>query len=318
MIKEKQILGIIVVVLILSVSLPCQAEEAQPMVNLFEGHGSVMLIIDPNTGAIEHVNKAAVNFYGYPVGELEKMQIQDINMLSPEEVAQEMQLAALEERNYFNFQHLLASGDIRHVEVYSYPVQWEGETKLYSIIHDVTPRLEAEQALYKRTAIFITVLGIATVILTAIALLLHHTVKTRNKALSDLKRSEEDLRVKEAFISTAMDNLPIGVAVNSVEPEIVFTYMNDNFPKFYHTTRGKLSAPGAFWDVVYEDPQFRKELKKRVLDDCASGNPENMYWENIPVIRDGKVVAYISANNTPVPEKDLMISSPGCNSKESC
>lgn len=126
--------------------------------------------------------------------------------------------------------------------------------------------------------------------------------------ITERKRTEEALRESETYIKAVMDNLPIGVAVNTVEPEVVFTYMNDNFPKFYHTTREELCDPGAFWDVVYEDPQFRKELKKRVLDDCASGNPEKMLWEDIPITRDGKVVAYINASNTPIPEKNLTIS----------
>jgi PAS domain S-box-containing protein len=72
--------------------------------------------------------------------------------------------------------------------------------------------------------------------------------------------------------------------------------------------REALTDPNAFWDVVYEDPAFRATMKKKVLEDCATGNPEKMVWENIPIVRDGQVVAYISARNTPVPEKNLMIS----------
>jgi hypothetical protein len=30
-----------------------------------------------------------------------------------------------------------------------------------------------------------------------------------------------------------MDNLPIGLAVNAVVPDVVFTYANENFLKFY-------------------------------------------------------------------------------------
>lgn len=122
------------------------------------------------------------------------------------------------------------------------------------------------------------------------------------------EKSEAALQESEAFTRVIMDNLPIGLAVNSVDPEVDFTYLNDNFPKFYHTIRESLVDRDAFWEVVYEDPQFRAELKKRVLDDCASGDPEKMLWENVPITCDGQVVAYISARNTPVPDKDLMIS----------
>lgn len=129
--------------------------------------------------------------------------------------------------------------------------------------------------------------------------------------LNNLERerlTQESLRESEVFTKTVLDNLPIGLAVNSVDPEVNFTYMNDNFPQIYHTTREALAEWDAFWEVIYEDPHFRSQIKKRVLDDCASGDPEKMLWENIPITRNGQVVAYISASNTPVPGKNLMIS----------
>lgn len=126
--------------------------------------------------------------------------------------------------------------------------------------------------------------------------------------ITDLITSRQQLQESEAFARTVMDNLPLGLSVNSVDPEVIFNYMNDNFPKIYHTTREALSEPGAFWKVVYEDPQFRAQIKKRVEDDCASGDPQQMRWENVPITRDGQVVAYINATNTQVPGKNLMIS----------
>ena len=126
--------------------------------------------------------------------------------------------------------------------------------------------------------------------------------------ITDLITSRQQLQESEAFARTVMDNLPLGLSVNSVDPEVIFNYMNDNFPKIYHTTREALSEPGAFWKVVYEDPQFRAQIKKRVEDDCASGDPQQMRWENVPITRDGQVVAYINATNTPVPDRNLMIS----------
>jgi signal transduction histidine kinase len=126
--------------------------------------------------------------------------------------------------------------------------------------------------------------------------------------ISERNRAVEQLRESEAFTRAVMDHLPIGVAVNSVDPVVDFTYMNDNFPKFYRTTREALAEPDAFWDSVYEDPAFREEIKKRILDDCASGEPERMHWEDVPIARNGEQTTFISARNTPVPGKRLMIS----------
>ncbi len=126
--------------------------------------------------------------------------------------------------------------------------------------------------------------------------------------ITESYKMREELSEKEEFTKAVMDNLPVGIAVNSVFPEVEALYMNDHFPRIYRTTRKKLTSPGSFWDTVYEDPRFREVIKKRVLDDVASGDPERMFWENIPITRKGKETTYITAYNTPVPEKNLWIS----------
>jgi PAS domain S-box-containing protein len=126
--------------------------------------------------------------------------------------------------------------------------------------------------------------------------------------ITDHKKTEQALRQSEAFIKAVLDNLPIGIAVNSVDPAVKFEYMNDKFPEFYRTTRETLADPDAFWNAVYEDPEFREEMKNRVIDDCASGDPERMYWVDVPLTRKGRKTTYITARNIPVPDKNMAIS----------
>jgi PAS domain S-box-containing protein len=118
----------------------------------------------------------------------------------------------------------------------------------------------------------------------------------------------EALRERESFVRAVLDNLPIGIAVNSVSPAVQFVYMNDNFPRIYRTTRERLSDAGAFWDVVYEDPAFREQLRNRVVADCASGDTGKMHWTDVPISRQGKQVAWIAAQNIPIPGRPMMIS----------
>lgn len=126
--------------------------------------------------------------------------------------------------------------------------------------------------------------------------------------VTQCKQAEGKVRENEAFVTSLMENLPIGIAVNKIFPEVEFIYMNNDFPRIYRTTRKKLSVPGAFWETVYEDLIFRSEIKKRVLDDITSGDPKSMSWKNIPITRKGEETRYVSAYNIPGPDNDTMTS----------
>ncbi len=112
---------------------------------LFLNCSSVMLVIDPDSGKILDANTAACKFYGYSRDEITSKKIMDINILPPAEIYQEMQNATEEKRSHFFFQHKLAGGDIKTVEVYSGPIILNGKNVLYSIIHDITERKTLEQ-----------------------------------------------------------------------------------------------------------------------------------------------------------------------------
>ncbi len=119
---------------------------------IFETNKALKLMIDPEDGAIVEANEAACNYYGYSKREMETLKISDINALPTEKIHSEMQKAKREERLFFNFPHRLASGEIRNVEVYSGPVNLGKKTLLYSIIHDVTDRIEAEKEIREKEA----------------------------------------------------------------------------------------------------------------------------------------------------------------------
>ena len=120
---------------------------------LFDQHSAVMLLIDSiNDGRILYSNKAAEEFYGYKSEVLNNMKIMEINVLSPDEIKEEMEHAKQYERNYFHFVHKLSNGDLRNVEVYSSPIKIKDKQLLFSIIHDITDRKIAENSLKKANA----------------------------------------------------------------------------------------------------------------------------------------------------------------------
>ncbi len=107
---------------------------------MFFQHHAVMLLIDPVSGYIIDANHSAELFYGYEPDHFRRMKIQDINVLSSDEIAEEMQRAKDDKRTHFVFPHRLANSEIRTVEVYSSPVTINENKLLFSIIHDITDR----------------------------------------------------------------------------------------------------------------------------------------------------------------------------------
>jgi PAS domain S-box-containing protein len=113
----------------------------------FAENSSVMLLLDPEDGRIIDANAAASAFYGHDRARLLAMRIGQINTLPPGAVAGRLRDALSGNRSHFEFQHRLADGSIRDVEVFSSPVPIGGRLLLHAIIHDITPRKRAEQAL---------------------------------------------------------------------------------------------------------------------------------------------------------------------------
>ena len=169
---------------------------------IFEHHDAVMLLVEPEFGAIVDVNEAAARFYGYSRTQLCAMHITDINTLPPEQVAAERQRAKREKRNVFLFPHQLANGDIRTVEVHSSPVEVRGRLLLFSIVHDVTDRKKAEEELHRHQEHLEELIRERA-----------HQLEMKNRDLEreivDRKRTEEVLKESEErynrFFRTSMD-----------------------------------------------------------------------------------------------------------------
>ncbi len=118
-------------------------ERAEAM---FETGNALRLLVDPDSGRILHANSLAVEFYGYPLDVLTTMRITQINMSPPGEVRQRMaSLVSGTATGPFYFQHRLADGSLREVEVHSRPMWYRGRRVLFSLVIDITERRRAEE-----------------------------------------------------------------------------------------------------------------------------------------------------------------------------
>jgi len=120
--------------------------------SFFDRHSAVKLLIDGKTGRIQKANNAAASFYGYACRQLEQMTVFDLNFLPESDLKERMSAATDCHSNHFKFKHRLASGDIRDVEVYSSPIEIDGQALLFSIIHDITEQHELELKLKQSEA----------------------------------------------------------------------------------------------------------------------------------------------------------------------
>ncbi|MPM09549.1 hypothetical protein SDC9_55870 [bioreactor metagenome] len=248
--------------------------------SMMEENGAVMLLIDPETSEILYANEAAAKFYGYSKIELETMKITQINMLSSEEVKHEMQDAALENRNYFVFKHRLADNDIRTVEVYSYPVQYEGKQVLFSIIHDETGRVILQEKQDKLIA-GVILSGIAVIVILLILLLLLQ--QNRKKIGKAKQRIENYSKLIDTFIN-AYDSM-----IYLKDENLNYVFANESLKKFFKKSSDEIVGKDdyALSDTAFAEIRRQADQavlsKKRILSDEVEWNGHVYSTTKFPV-----------------------------------
>ncbi len=115
--------------------------------HMFDAGNAIRVLIDPDTGCVVDANIAASEFYGYSKEELRHPQRGGaVALLSREEAMRGLARARSRVHSTELTRHRCASGELRDVEIHSSPIELNGRVFLYSVIHDVTSRVETEQA----------------------------------------------------------------------------------------------------------------------------------------------------------------------------
>ena len=276
---------------------------------LFESSRDALCVVNLASPADVACNRAFLEMFGI-ADEAESRKYRPLDF-SPrcqpdgrlsEEAAREIIARTIRDGNsLFEWRHRRSNGEEFPATVLMTVVALDDVRYLHATIRDVTAQKHAEQELQWLNETLERRVQERTVELKRANEELSREVKER-------ARAEAALRDSEALTRTILDNLPIGIAVNSINPPVHFEYMNDLFPRIYRTTREALAGCDAFWDAVYEDAEFRNQLKTRVLADCASGDPARMFWEDVPIVRKGSETAYVTARNIPLPNRHMMVS----------
>ena len=124
----------------------------------FAHNSAIMLLLDPASGAILDANTAALAFYGYSHERFLALRIKDINTHPEAEIRQALASVTESQGRRFEFQHRLADGALREVEVAYSLIPSGARMVLHSIVHDVTERHQFEAAAQQERALLRTLI----------------------------------------------------------------------------------------------------------------------------------------------------------------
>lgn len=125
--------------------------------------------------------------------------------------------------------------------------------------------------------------------------------------ITSMKTAQLELEKQNEFISTILDNLPIGVAVNAFDSGRA-TYMNNCFSEIYGWDETVLVDIKSFFQNVYPDKKYREKIKKQVQKDIESGDRERMRWSEIEITTQQGEKRFVDAVNIPLPQQNIMVS----------
>ncbi|ABB23714.1 ATP-binding protein [Pelodictyon luteolum] len=121
---------------------------------VFESNNAVKLILDPATGNIIDANGCAERYYGWPAGQLQSMNISQINVLPWEAIQSHLASWQEHESQHFEFRHRRADRTIRDVEAFGSKISIHGKPYVYLIINDITERKRLESLMAFRLRLY--------------------------------------------------------------------------------------------------------------------------------------------------------------------
>ena len=125
--------------------------------------------------------------------------------------------------------------------------------------------------------------------------------------VTQAKETEAQLKERNIFIESTLNNLPLGIAVNKLSDGEA-TYMNSAFEEIYGWPKTDLVEFKSIFQKVFPNSEVRTNTEKMIMDGLQSGCPEKMIWKGIPIITKNGEKKIVNAKNIPVPDLNLMIS----------
>ena len=260
-----------------------------------------MFFINPSDGKIIKANQAAADFYGYSIKSLEKMSIKDINTFTKDQVQKEMQKAKKENRNYFIFRHQLFNKEIKRVEVYSRPIQYQDKKVLFSTILDIS-NLELAQkeidyyhktleeqvdlkskALVEEQKNLKNVFLIGFIIQVFIIIALYYSYKKRKKAEKKLSKTLIIVEESKSHLQDIIDSFPIPI----IKAESSFTHINffnHSFKEHFGWELEDINTTDKWRKKAYPDDKYREVIFEQWNELVKQTNEANLKTSTHPIL----------------------------------
>lgn len=116
---------------------------------MFHQQQTMMWLVDPETLQIIMANRAAQEFYGYPVAELQMLRVVALAGAVAAELEEKYarHYADVSQRPCIEVPHRLANGEVREVEVRTTLIRLQERDFFFDVVQDVTERKRAEAQL---------------------------------------------------------------------------------------------------------------------------------------------------------------------------
>ncbi len=113
--------------------------------------------------------------------------------------------------------------------------------------------------------------------------------------ISDRKKAEQELLARKEFIERILDNLPIGLAVNSIDTGKLL-HMNNMFREITGWPRKSMADGYKLLVCLFPDPTHRKEINRKINKLITADGDGAIQTEELVIRTSGGVQKHITAD----------------------
>lgn len=121
------------------------------------------------------------------------------------------------------------------------------------------------------------------------------------------RRAQNESEKNRLLLTSALENLPVGVAITKLGEPLQFEYYNQQFPELYGIDPSLMTSFESFWNAAIEDPTLRQQMYERMGEDYIKSDSGRVRWERVPIRKNGEIQRYLTIQTTAVADTNLSV-----------